>query len=199
MTDYSNMSLREELAARFKEAEEKELLNEYRRRGWYYPAQVSPRSVPEMYDGDPVDLSAEFDGTNFKIRGNDNVLGDFGSQSGKKGYQGVEWTPIEEAGPIPEGQWLIKYDDLEKNDDPLTYSNRNDIIPWGRQRVKLQHVSGDNYGRDGFYVHGGYNGLGSAGCIDLGLQMPYFTRILDKYKQDVPLTVKYPRKFTRKK
>ncbi len=47
------------------------------------------------------------------------------------------------------------------------------------------------FGRDGFYLHGSYNGLGSAGCIDLGLEMPGFSRIIDVYGDDIPVTVKY--------
>lgn len=193
MTDYNNMTLREELEARFREkfGSGREA-DEYSRQE-YYPAEKDAW-MGEIGD-EPVDLHGIFDGEYINIENNGRLLGKYRSQAGLDGYQRLSATDMPNRGPIPEGEWLARYEDLETNDEPLTYFNRKDIVPWGRQRVKLQHVSGEDYGRDNFYLHGSYNGLGSNGCIDTGLQMPYIARIMKKYKRDLPITVKYNKKF----
>ena len=42
------------------------------------------------------------------------------------------------------------------------------------------------------YVHGGDNGFGSAGCIDLERGMPNFYKDWQNYNDDLSLEVKYP-------
>lgn len=193
MTDYNNMTLREELEARFREKfGSQEEMDGYSQQE-YYP--VEKDAWMGTTGDEPDNLRAIFDGEYFDIENNGKLLGHYRSQAGLDGYQRRSATDMPNRGPIPEGEWLIKYEDLETNDKPLTYFNRNKIVPWGRQRVKLHHVSGENYGRDNFYLHGSYNGLGSAGCIDTGLQMPYIARILKKYKQDLPVTIRYNKNF----
>lgn len=51
------------------------------------------------------------------------------------------------------------------------------------------------YGRDGFYIHGGYS-AGSLGCIDLWKNNDAFFNALEKYSKElnitqIPLIVKY--------
>lgn len=193
MTDYNNMTLREELEARFREKfGSRDDMQDYSEND-YYPAGKD--AWMETGGDEPADLRGIFDGEYFNIEDNGRVLGHYRSQAGLDGYQRLSATDMPNRGPIPEGEWVARYEDLETNDEPLTFFNRNKIAPWGRQRVRLRHVSGENYGRDNFYLHGSYNGLGSAGCIDTGLQMPHIARILKKYKKDLPITVKYNKKF----
>ena len=140
-------------------------------------------------------LSALFDGNRLTIHNYDRLEGDIGGRSGNVDYQYKNAMSIPNLGPIPEGNWLLKYSDFETNKDPFSdYHNH-----WGRERVKITPVDVPNtYGRGNFYVHGSYNGLGSAGCIDLGVGMPTFGGIMKKYQQDIPLTVKYSDDFGKK-
>lgn len=43
------------------------------------------------------------------------------------------------------------------------------------------------------YIHGGDNGYGSAGCIDLERNMPTFYNDFKNYDGEMPLNVKYPK------
>ncbi len=141
-----------------------------------------------------INLISDFDGEYITIRNNDEIIGKYRAQSGQDNYQYINATDISNKGPIPEGEWVLKYDDFETDTSP--YDGTQDH--WGRERVYISPVSGKRYDRTGFFLHGSYNGLGSAGCIDLGLQMPQFGGIMKKYKTDIPLTVKYNDKFIKK-
>lgn len=133
-------------------------------------------------------LSGTFDGETVSIYNNGELEGKFSAQSGANGYQYKSATDIPNAGPIPEGQWLLKYKDFKTDNSPY---NPKIHDHWGRERVAITPVSGNTYGRGNFYLHGSYNGLGSVGCIDLGNQMPQFGGIMKKYEQDIPLEIKY--------
>lgn len=137
-------------------------------------------------------LRATFDGRNFNVTDGENLYGSFGAQSGFSQYQGKEYTGIGGKGPIPEGNWLLKYSDVEDFDIPYK-ENPKFLNSWGRRRVKLTPTMSkkDRFYRDGFYLHGSYNGKGSAGCIDLGREMPGLSRIIDAYGDDIPVEVKY--------
>ncbi len=138
-------------------------------------------------------LRAEFNGEKFTVVDEDNnVYGSFRAQSGFPQFQYKGATNVADKGPIPEGKWLLKYSDIE--DFKMPYDeNPSFLNSWGRRRIKLTPLLSPEkrFGRDGFYLHGSYNGLGSAGCIDLGLEMPGFSRIIDAYGDDIPVTVKY--------
>ena len=70
----------------------------------------------------------------------------------------------------------------------------NKPAAWGQQRIPIQPQSGTNtFGRHSMYVHGGDNGFGSSGCIDLERGMPYFYNDFQNYNEDLPLEVKYPK------
>ncbi|MEE6206602.1 MAG: hypothetical protein VZR95_00930 [Alphaproteobacteria bacterium] len=65
---------------------------------------------------------------------------------------------------------------------------------WGHQRIPLQPLDGTNtFGRHSMYIHGGDNGFGSSGCIDLERGMPDFYKDWQNYNGDLSLEVKYPK------
>ena len=148
--------------------------------------------APEYADGYPEnqnsDLSAVYDGDVLEVSNNGKTIGNYAAQSGSNGYRYKKAADIPDLGPIPEGEWLLKYSDFQTDTSPY---NSDVHDHWGRERVRITPVNADTYGRDGFYLHGSYNGLGSAGCIDLGTQMPQFGGVMKQYQQDIPLTVKY--------
>ncbi len=205
MGEYSGLSLHDELAARFAEAENNRLEEEFLSRGWTPPAKNEMQR--EMYDTESVidrlkkmdlgitkpKLRALFDGENYIVSDADNIYGMFRAMAGRKGLQRKSAVDMDGRGPIPEGEWLMKNSDFEplNNDHPLIKSGK--LENWGRYRAKLTPLmsSDERYGRDGFYDHGSYNGRGSDGCIDLGLEMPGLVRIFQAYGKDIPLTVKY--------
>ena len=137
-------------------------------------------------------LKAIFDGRNFNVTDGQNLYGSFRAMSGSAQYQGRGFTNIHNKGPIPEGNWLLKHSDIENFNMPYD-EKPNFLNSWGRRRIKLTPLmpEKERFGRDDFYLHGSYNGRGSAGCIDLGLEMPGFNRIIDAYGDDIPVEVKY--------
>ena len=146
-------------------------------------------------------LEALFDGDNVFISSGNKTLFEYPAMSGYKEYQNKAATIFPNKGPIPEGNWVLKYNTLEKNTLPYTFANRNKISSWGRYRAKLTPLMNEDerFGRNGFYLHGSYNGYGSAGCIDLGLNMPAFRQMMHKYGKDIPLKVRYKDKFGQNK
>ena len=151
-------------------------------------------------DIDPDDmapnLSSSFDGEYFRVNNNGKMIGEYRAQSGDSMYQTKAATDVPDLGPIPEGEWQLRYKDLETNTAPYDEDYHDH---WGRQRIAITPLNVDTKGRKGFYLHGSYNGLGSAGCIDIGLPMSHFGGIVNKYKQDIPLRVKYKKSFGQRK
>jgi len=146
--------------------------------------------------GNETKLKAYFDGENFNVTDGKKLYGSFRAMSGNAQYQNKQATNVPNKGPIPEGNWLLKYSDIE--DFTMPYDNNSKFLnSWGRRRIKLTPLMSeeDRFYRDGFYLHGSYNGRGSAGCIDLGLEMPGFSRIIDAYGDDIPVEVKYKKEY----
>lgn len=162
------------------------------------PVERILRLLRKEYETKPK-LRAQFDGKNFTVTDGENLYGQFRAQSGQNEYQNRESLYLADRGPIPEGDWLLKFSDRENFNMPYD-TNPKFLNSWGRQRIKLMPLMSpaERFGRDGFYVHGSYNGRGSAGCIDLGLEMPGFSRIMDAYEEDMPVTVKYEPEFGKK-
>ena len=96
---------------------------------------------------------------------------------------------------MPEGEWQV---DPGKIDRFRWYDPRDWDWwgPWGRSawgnwRVPIDRVpSSPKTSRYGFFIHGGST-WGSAGCIDLCRGDESFFRVLETYKQPIPLTVDY--------
>lgn len=148
-----------------------------------------------MLNGKP-NLRAEFDGENIGLYNEQDKIGGYRTQSGLSKFQNKGATYLGDRGPIPEGEWLLKYSDLQTDNRPYS----SDMSSWGRNRAKITPLmsSDDRFGRDGFYLHGSYNGLETNGCLKMGLNMDHFVRFWNKYKHDIPLTVKYKKDFGRK-
>ena len=83
-------------------------------------------------------LKAIFDGTHLTVSDElGNLYGQFGARSGYKQYQNKEATNVPDKGPIPEGNWLLNYSDIE--DFKMPYDEKPKFLnSWGRRRVKLK-------------------------------------------------------------
>ena len=87
---------------------------------------------------------------------------------------------------------------VHQNNKLLDYISINDWTAtpagWGHQRIPIQALPNTNtFGRHSMYVHGGDNGFGSSGCIDLERGMPDFYNDWLNYNGNLPLKVKYPK------
>jgi len=157
--------------------------------------------APEVYEPyGESNLHAYFDGDDLSVTDNGKLIGKYRGRSGYDDYQDIRFTKVQNRGPLPEGDYMLYYDQLQEHVSPEFCtphsSNWNcNTDAWGFERIPVTPEEGtETYGRDNFYVHGGKE-LKSAGCIDLGLQMPQFGGILKKYRQNIPLTVRYKTKF----
>lgn len=144
-----------------------------------------------------------FDGRKFGVYYNGIPQLEVDAMSGKKGFQNIEYTPFENHGPIPEGDWDIDPQELEEyspEKERVGFYDRhvNDIVPWtgatrswGKHRVKLVPESDtETFGRSGFYLHGG-DELGSGGCIDTTHSMEDIVPYIRRAKKPIRIGVKY--------
>lgn len=96
------------------------------------------------------------------------------------------------SGPIPEGQYWIRLDEIQKN----WFGKRRSQTAWGDYWVTIHAYPGTKrHGRGGFFIHGGTE-PGSIGCIDLTDKMEQFVKDIREEADGedecfVPLTVKY--------
>ena len=151
--------------------------------------------------------SLEFDGKNLIWLQNGQPVKYYPAMSGHEGFQGVQYTNVANDGPIPEGDYLLAQGSGQDYTENLWYKiNRNmwprpirknwTVTPagWGHQRIPIQPLPNTNtFGRHSMYIHGGDNGFGSAGCIDLERGMPNFYNDWLEYNGTLPLEVKYPK------
>ena len=149
--------------------------------------------------------SLEFDGQNLVWLQNGQPVKYYPAQSGHNDYQSAKYTNVSNEGPIPEGDYQLNQGTGQDYEESLWYKiNRNmwprpirknwTVTPagWGHQRIPIQPLPSTNtLGRHSMYVHGGDNGFGSAGCIDLERGMPNFYDDWLKYNGTLPLKVKY--------
>lgn len=74
--------------------------------------------------------------------------------------------------------------------------NISPVSAWGKHRITIHVFPGTKtYRRGGFFIHGG-NHIGSAGCINLHVQMEKFVINLQTATRSsqncyIPLTVRY--------
>ena len=99
--------------------------------------------------------------------------------SGRPGYQSSEYQDQKSTGPIPEGTYVARQEQLQFMDlkglivgsavvvkEDLGGKWPGSYYSWGNSRVWLEPSKETNtYGRDNFSIHGGM-WPGSAGCID---------------------------------
>jgi hypothetical protein len=132
-----------------------------------------------------------------------------------------EWSKQKDAGPLPEGQYLVgpletrsgqpeeigeleafwykltgQVEDVSDKNKQFCKNTILSRISWGNYRLKITPIGGQKmYGRSSFYVHGG-SLEGSHGCIDLTDQMQDFAKFFGVWssankKKTLPMTVKY--------
>jgi hypothetical protein len=156
-------------------------------------------SGPDV-SGQNADLT--FDGTALTMldeRG--NAIGSWSGVSGREGYWDARYQGVHDAGPIPEGYYVVLQSELQRRPtstwEVLKQSMGRGTWPggnrsWGDWRVWLTPASGTNtHGRSGFTIHGGIV-PGSAGCIDLCGEMPAFVEMFQQQGHDMILRVQYP-------
>ncbi len=104
-----------------------------------------------------------------------------------------ERQKVADQGPIPEGEYWIQPVELQEN---TWYSLRNPRAAWGDYWITIHpYPNTETYKRGGFFIHGGST-PGSAGCIDLSINMNRFVETLaDELKGKglcyIPLIVRY--------
>ena len=157
-----------------------------------------------------------FDGKHFDVYYDDEAPSlRVPAMSGKKGFQNRIGLSIEDNGSIPEGEWYIDPQKLQKIQKPLEKMKsivRGEVpateIPeflsnkrkyswvrkpeaWGEYRVPLEPApETETYDRKGMYLHGGTL-LGSAGCVDVGDNIKAVAPYIKRAKKPIKLKVKY--------
>lgn len=145
-------------------------------------------------------LRLSFDGQHLYMSGGTKNYS-FAAVSGKKKNGRFEYSSarqkIKGTGPIPEGIYWIRPDELDDNLINTLVSGAFERS-WGRYRISIHpFLTTQTHGRGGFFIHGG-SIPGSAGCIDLTAHMPAFVAALKKEILGYPgacqihLTVAYP-------
>ena len=124
--------------------------------------------------------------------------------SGRPGYQSSEYQDQKSTGPIPEGTYVARQEQLQFMDLKGLIVGSAVVVKedsggkwpgsyysWGNSRVWLEPSNTTNtYGRDGFTIHGGLF-PGSAGCIDLTGQINMFIPWLESTGKDLIIYVEY--------
>jgi hypothetical protein len=150
---------------------------------------------PELPHCGKAQLSLRFSGSHVVMTG--RKIRVFTAASGKQDTKGkfdysVDRQKLKGQGPIPAGEYWINFEDLWTN----AWWKRGSQQAWGNYRITIRVFPGTKtYDRGGFFVHGG-GILGSAGCIDLSLQMDAFVEALREELEEekpcyIPLTVTY--------
>jgi Protein of unknown function (DUF2778) len=148
-------------------------------------------------------LQLTFNGRQLTVSGGSQTSRSFDAVSGKPGEKGgfdysVERQQLKDKGPIPVGEYYIQPDELRDNDSILRWlmDKQWNPVAWGRYRITIHHGTNTNtHGRSGFFIHGG-DVPGSAGCIDLHINMNAFVEYMLKepdFKSNakIKLTVRY--------
>lgn len=116
-------------------------------------------------------LSLKFDGESLVLEGGRKRY-EYPAVSGRAQPNGsFEYSPsrqrIPSTGPIPEGVYWIRPDELWEYSWYHKYIFRMDDRGWGAFRISVHPFpTTETFGRGGMFIHGGLN-PGSAGCIDL--------------------------------
>jgi hypothetical protein len=212
--DHSKFSLRDEIEYNMMRAREKERqqsLNPASNEYSYYDRFNAHNRINQQKNVTPTkpDYSQPgellFDGQNLSWQQNGKPVKYWKAMSGHPKLQGSQHTNVKDAGPIPEGDYVLKKDSgqdygniplIQRLNAPITtkydywFEKPNS---WGKSRVPIQPLPNTNtYGRDSMYVHGGTT-LGSGGCIDLTSGNESFYNDFKNYNTDLPLKVKYPK------
>lgn len=177
--------------------------------GDYRGRNAALRRIEEQRCMEPTQPSSlQFDGRNLVWLENGKPVKSYQAQSGHNRCQNARFTNVEDGGPIPEGYYMLNKDSGQDYEESLWHKINRNMWPrpikkdwtnfpssWGHQRIPIQPRQGtDTFGRNGMYIHGGNNGFGSAGCIDLERGMPDFYNDFKNYNDNMSIEVKYPEK-----
>jgi RHS repeat-associated protein len=116
------------------------------------------------------------------------------SYSATSGVPGITDRKLENKGPIPLGTYTLDPKDITGGFLKFLKREVWDRQDWGYYRVPLHPKDGtDTGGREGFFLHGGLF-LGSAGCIDVGLNDRDLFPLLMQHDGPITFTV-LPEKY----
>ena len=209
--DHSNFSVRDELEYNKMRLQEKEQQQSFvNRQNFRQAGQSMPITAEETsYLTTPLQpdygqaATLQFDGRNLIWQQNGRPVKSWPAMSGHDDFQSAQFTNVANDGPIPEGNYLLGKGTGQDNKNLSWREKRGLYITprwfempngWGNSRIPIQPQQGTNtFGRHSMYVHGGDNGYGSAGCIDLERNMPTFYSDFQNYNGSTPLNVKYPK------
>ena len=160
-------------------------------------------NMTSMYPDYSQPASLKFDGQNLAWLQKGQPVKYYPAMSGKPDHQTAADTNIPNAGPIPEGEYMLTVNSGEHHkpgewrtfDEFISNTNlwKRNPDAWGHSRIPIQPLPTTNtFGRHSMYVHGG-TVPGSAGCIDLTGRMEDFYNDWLKYNGNLPLKVKYPK------
>ncbi|TVT47311.1 MAG: DUF2778 domain-containing protein [Denitromonas halophila] len=163
----------------------------------HYTEERRPPTIPGCARST---INLNFDGKHLRATGTRQAF-TFPAASGKPDASGrfdysATRQQIPYKGPIPAGKYWIQPSQMWEN-NWLKSLIRTPRSAWGNYRVTIHPFPGtETYGRGGFFIHGGST-LGSAGCIDLTLNMDRFVASLKRELDGLPecyiqLTVRYP-------
>jgi hypothetical protein len=140
-------------------------------------------------------MSLTFDGTTltFQAKRAYRYQAVSGVSNGGKFEYSQTAQRAQDKGPIPEGVYWIRPDEMWSN---AWYRVLAPTASWGNYRITIHPFpTTETFGRGGFFIHGGAV-PGSRGCIDLTYQMDRFVTDLKTELHGLPgcqlrLTVKY--------
>ncbi len=130
--------------------------------------------------------------------------------SGNPDFQCKEYMNIPNRGPIPEGDWIVKQNNLQYYKDIPSWQKKGHALAqrcgfsgiplgswpggtpsWGEERIWLEPDPKTNtLKRKNLTIHGGRE-FGSRGCIDLTNMMSEFVKKFKEYGKDIRLNVQY--------
>ena len=170
------------------------------------PAEKMPHKPEEKATFEkPVNTKpgqyAVFNGKTLTLYQDGKPIRSWEAVSGRPGYQSPEYQDRKSTGPIPEGTYVARTEELQFYKDISWLDRQKSALgggtwrggtdSWGNSRVWLKSSEETNtYGRGGFSIHGGTT-PGSAGCIDLTSWMDDFTKRFESNGHDVLLRVEY--------
>lgn len=142
-------------------------------------------------------LELQFNGSHLTMTGGGRTYS-YSAVSGKPQTDGTfdysqARQQLRNIGPIPEGTYWIRPDELWEN----AWYKPASTDAWGNYRITIHpFVTTVTHGRGGFFIHGGTT-PGSAGCIDLTNHMDQFVEDLRREVGrnttcQIHLVVRYP-------
>jgi hypothetical protein len=135
-----------------------------------------------------------FDGQKLSLQENGRTITEWPAVSGRPGTQGPEYQSYRDNGPLPQGDYRIKVNEMQSYEDTSPYDRLKGVFnhgtwrggtpAWGKYRFWLKPgVDTRTFGRDNFSIHGGWT-PGSAGCIDLTGEIDDFADLMQAIGQD---------------